>query len=188
MSDKKSVSQRKKVIKLTTAAVLTAISVVLAATLRFPLFTAFYELEFADFPLLVCAVLLGPAYGLVSLFAVCLIQALTVSAASGIIGFIMHFVASGAMILTVWAIGKHINGIKGVIISAVSGVAVMTVIMIPMNIWLASAFMQLPADAFIKEYLVICVLFNIIKSLSNIIVFYITFPTIKKFARRLLET
>lgn len=187
MSQNTKSAQRIKIQRLTVAAVFTAISVVLTLTLRIPLFTSFYELEFADFPLLICTVLLGPVYGLAALFAVCLIQALTVSAFSGIIGFIMHFVASGAMLMIVWLIKRKINGIKGTVISAVCGVTAVTLIMIPMNIWLTSVFMQLPAKAFIADYLVVCILFNVIKSLSNIVVFYITFPAIRKYYNRLFN-
>lgn len=180
-------AQRTKIQNLTTAAVLTALSVVLTLTLRFPLFTSFYELEFGDFPLLICTVLLGPVYGLASLFAVCLIQTLTVSSFSGIIGFIMHFVSSGAMLLIVWAIKRRISGIKGIILSSICGVSAVTLIMIPMNIWLTSVFMQLPAKAFITDYLIVCVLFNIIKSLSNIVIFHISFPTLHKYYDRLFK-
>ncbi len=187
MSEKKEISQRQKVIKLTVAAVLTALSLVLMATLRFPVFTSFYELEFSDFPILVCTFLLGPLYGIVSLFIVCLIQTLTVSSFSGIIGFIMHFVASGAMILTVYFIKSKFASVKGTVISSVLGALIMTLIMIPMNIWLTSVFMQLPASEFIKGYLGFCVAFNLLKSVLNIVIFYASFSTVGKLYNKLYE-
>ena len=57
MSNKNRGVTRAALIKITTAAVLTALSAVFALTVRFPLFTAFYEMEFSDFPLLVCTFL-----------------------------------------------------------------------------------------------------------------------------------
>lgn len=187
MSNKNRGTAKAALIKITTAAVLTAMSTVFALTVRFPLFTAFYEMEFSDFPLLVCTFLLGPVYGILSLLAVCLIQALTVSASSGIIGFIMHFAASGAMLLTVYFTKKKIGGIKGTVISSVLGVAVMVAVMIPMNIWLTSVFMKLPASEFISGYLGVCAAFNFIKSASNILLFSLTFKTLEKSFKKLMR-
>lgn len=163
---KSALSGRQKVQKLTTAAVLAALSLVLMFTIRMPLFTPFYELEFSDFPLLLCIMLLGPAYGISSLFIVCIVQALTVSAQSGYIGFIMHFFASGAFLLLVWLIGKK-GSFKNALLGTVCGAAAMTAVMIPMNLWLTSVFMQLPVSAFIKGYLGVCILFNLIKAGAN---------------------
>lgn len=180
MKNKKNYTNKQKLQRLTTAAVLTALSLVLMATVRFPLFTAFYELEFSDFPLLICASLLGPVYSIVSLFVVCLIQTLFFSSASGFIGFVMHFVSSSLMILAVYFIRKAIKGLKGVVISGVCGALIMTLVMIPMNIWLTSVFMSLPIEDFVAGYLGLCVAFNLVKSGANIILFSVLSPTIKK--------
>lgn len=180
MKNTKNYSSKQKLQRLTTASVLAALSLVLMATIRFPLFTAFYEMEFSDFPLLVCSAVLGPAYSIVALFVVCLVQTLTVSAQSGFIGFVMHFVSSALMILVVNAIRNKINGTKGVVFSGLAGVVVMTIIMIPMNIWLTSSFMQLPLESFVSGYLVVCVAFNVVKSLCNIILFSALAPIVKK--------
>ena len=80
---------------------LTALSIVLVYVIHFPLIPAapFLEYDAADVPVLIGAMMLGPVSGLVTLLAVCLIQALTVSAASGWIGFMMHFIASSVLVL-----------------------------------------------------------------------------------------
>ena len=171
---------RQKIQRLTVAAVFTAISFILMLLFRIPLFTSFYELEFSDFPLLMCAFVVSPVYSVLALFIVSILQMLTVSSFSGLIGFVMHFVSSVAMILLVYFVRKRINGIKGVIISAFAGILVMTAVMIPMNIWLASEFMQLPAKEFISGYIGVCIAFNVIKSLCNIVLFNILYPVILK--------
>ncbi len=185
--NKTKLTNKQKLQKLTTAAVLTAISLVLMATIRVPLFTPFYELEFSDFPVLICTFLLGPAYGMCSLFSVCLIQSLTVSASSGFIGFVMHFVASGAMIMIVYLIRTKVNGIKGKIFAAVLGVAAMTLIMIPMNLWLTSYFMKLPMSEFVSGYLAVCVAFNLVKASANVALFYIAYPLTSKQFKKLFK-
>ncbi len=180
MLNNKKLTMRQKIQRITVAAIFTALSFVLMLLFRIPLFTSFYELEFSDFPLLMCAFVVGPAYSLVSLSIVSILQMLTVSSFSGIIGFVMHFVSSAAMILLVYFVRNRINGLKGVIISAIAGILVMTVVMIPMNIWLTSVFMKLPVNEFIDGYIVVCIAFNVIKSLCNIVLFNILYPFILK--------
>lgn len=179
-------SSKQKLQRLTTAAVLSALSLVLMVTIRFPIFPAapFYEMEFADVPILICSSLLGPWYSLASLLVVCTIQALTVSSSSGIIGFLMHFLSSGLMILTIYFIRKILKGkgnrIQGVFLSSLVGIVAVVVVMIPMNIWLTSAFMNLSLDAFVKDILKVCVAFNVIKAGCNILIFDILSPQIIK--------
>ncbi len=168
----------KQLQRLTIAAVLSALSLVLMATVRFPIFPAapFYEMEFSDVPILVCSGILGPVYAIVSLFIVCLIQTLFFSSSSGFIGFVMHFVSSGLMILVVYLVRKAVKGFKGIVISDVCGVIVMTLVMIPMNMWLVSEFMNIDARGFINDFLLVCVAFNLIKATSNVVIYTILAP------------
>lgn len=173
-------TNRQKLQRLTTAAILAALSIVLMMGPRFPLFTNFYEMEFSDIPILICASVLGPGYAIVSLFVVCLIQTLTVSAPSGYIGFIMHFLSSGLMILVMYFVRKHIKGVKGIILSSLLSVVTVILVMIPMNIWLTSVFMGLPVVEFLKGFLGVCIAFNGVKAGSNVIIFSILSPAILK--------
>lgn len=175
-------STKQNVQRLTTAAVLSALSIVLMGVLRFPIFpqAPFYEMEFADVPILLCSSLLGPVYGLISLFTVCLIQAVTVSSASGIIGFFMHFLSSGFMILVVDYIRRHNKGVKGVVISTICGIFVMTLVMIPMNMLMASKFLGISVKAFFNTYISVCICFNVIKAGSNLIVYDLIEPVLSK--------
>ena len=171
-----------KLQRLTTVAVLAALSLVLMATLRFPIFPSapFYEMEFSDVPVLVITALFGPLYGLVSLFIVCIIQTLTVSSASGIIGFLMHFLSSGLMIILLTSIRKRLHGFNGIVFSGVAGVVGVVLVMIPMNLWLASSFMGLEPTAFIRDFLGVCVGFNVIKATANIVIYSVLSPAIIK--------
>ncbi len=186
---KQNYTNKQKLQRLTIAAVLTALSVVLMVTVRFPIFpvAAFYEMEFSDVPILICSGVLGPVYSLVTLLAVCIIQTLTVSSSSGIIGFLMHFLSSGLMIIAMYLIRKRISGLKGIIISSICGVAIVVLIMIPMNIWLTSVFMALPVTEFIKGFLSVCVAFNIIKAGSNVILYNIISPVLEKQYKKFIK-
>ena len=179
---KTNVSNKEKIRRITVTAVLSALSIVLMATIRFPLFpsAAFYEMEFSDIPILVCSGLFGPVYALISLFTVCLIQAITVSSASGIIGFLMHFLSSGFMVLVIWLYRKKVPGKKGVILSSLAGITIMTFIMVPMNMLMVRVFLNIDMMAFLNTYMLVCVGFNIIKSAINITVFNLIIPKLKK--------
>ena len=168
----------KQLQRLTLAAVLSALSLVLMATIRFPIFPSapFYEMEFSDVPILVCSGLLGPVYAIISLFIVCLIQTLFFSSSSGFIGFVMHFVSSGLMILVVYLLRKHIKGFKGIVLSDICGVIVMTLVMIPMNMWLVSEFMNIDAKGFVEGFLWVCIGFNLIKATTNVTIYTILAP------------
>ena len=188
-------SNKQKLQRLTTASVLAALSIVLMVTVRFPIFpaTPFYEMEFADVPILICSWILGPVYALVSLLVVCVIQTLTVSAASGIIGFLMHFLSSGLLIIILSLFKlkiKDCTGVKGIIlrvVSAIVGVLAVILVMIPMNIWLTSEFMGLPASEFFKMYLVYCVGFNAIKAGANVLLYNLISPHLAKAYKKLFK-
>ncbi len=186
---KNNYTNKQKLQRLTTAGVLAALSLVLMATVRFPIFPSapFYEMEFSDVPILLCSSILGPVYSTITLFVVCLIQTLFFSSSSGIIGFVMHLVSSGLTILVVWFIRKKVQGVKGVIISSVLGVIVMTLVMIPMNMWMVSEFMGINIKGFIDGFLAVCVGFNLIKSTVNITIYSVLSPIIVKEFKKLFN-
>ncbi len=191
----KTKNNKLKLQKLTTAAVLSALSIVLMVTVRFPIFpaTPFYEMEFADVPILICSWILGPVYALVSLLVVCVIQTLTVSSGSGIIGFLMHFLSSGLLIFVLSFFQKEINTVKGAkcillrVASALVGVIAVILVMIPMNVWLTSEFMGLPPSEFFKAYLVYCVGFNAIKAGANVLIYNLLSPQLNKVYKKLFK-
>ena len=88
--------------KLTTMAILTALSVCFVALIHFPIFPAvtFLEYDPADIPILICGFAFGPAAGFIVTLIAAFIQGFTVSAQSGIYGIIMHIVATGAYVLS----------------------------------------------------------------------------------------
>lgn len=191
----KKTNSKQKLQRLTTASVLAALSIVLMVTLRFPIFpaTPFYEMEFADVPILICSWILGPVYALVCLLVVCVIQTLTVSAGSGIIGFLMHFLSSGLLIIILSLFKMKLRGRRGAkniilrVVSAIVGVIAVILVMIPMNIWLTSEFMELPASEFFKAYLVYCVGFNAIKAGANVLLYSLISPQLNRVYNKLFK-
>ena len=87
--------------KIAIMGVMTAISIILIYIIRFPIIPAapFLEYEPGDIPIYIIAFLYGPLSGLVITIIASLIQGITVSAGSGIIGIIMHIYATGTFVL-----------------------------------------------------------------------------------------
>ncbi|MBR2062294.1 MAG: ECF transporter S component, partial [Anaerotignum sp.] len=130
-SDNKKISTR----QLVSMAMLGAISIVLVSAIHFPLIpaAAFLEYDPADIPILICAFAYGPAAGLILTVVVSFIQGMTVSAQSGIIGIIMHILATGFCVLVAGTIYTRNKTKKTAIIALICGAVVQTLAMIVMN-------------------------------------------------------
>ena len=82
-----------KVRKLVTMAMLAALSIVLVYVIHFPIFPAasFLEYDPADIPILIGTFAYGPLAGVLLTVVVSVIQGMTVSSGSGLMGIAMHF-------------------------------------------------------------------------------------------------
>ena len=119
--------------QLTISAMLAAISIVLVLLIRIPMFLPFLEYDMADVPILLGSFTMGSIVGLVILLVVSLIQAFMLGG-NGWIGLVMHFIATGTLILVASSIyrgsGKRTWGLLlGLVIGSIS----MATVMVPMN-------------------------------------------------------
>ncbi len=155
--------------KLTAMAMFTAISIVLVSLIHFPIFPAasFLEYDPADIPIIMATFLFGPWTGLVLTLLVSIIQGITVSAQSGIIGIVMHFAATGSFVILSGCLYQKMPHGKGLVISATAGALLMTVIMILWNMILTPIFMGAPRQAVMALMLPAIIPFNLIKSGIN---------------------
>jgi len=155
-----------KIVKL---ALLSALSILLMLTIRFPIIPSapFLEYEPGDVPALIGAFLYGPGAGLLITAAVSLFQATTVSAGSGWIGAIMHMVATGTMVLVAGLIYRKVHTFKGAVLALAAGTLGMTLIMIPLNLYFTTKFLGVPVEAVKAMIVPIIVPFNLIKATAN---------------------
>ena len=161
--------------KLTTMAILAAISVVLVWLLHFPLFpaVAFLEYDPADIPILICGFAFGPVAGILVTIAAAFIQGITVSSASGIYGIIMHIIATAFFVGTSSLIYKKNKTRKGALIGIICGMIAMAAIMIPANLFITPVFMGAPREM-VVDLLGYIVAFNLIKAgINGAITFFI---------------
>lgn len=168
--------------QLTQMAVLAAMSILLVYLIRFPIFPAapFLEYDPADIPIFIGTFMFGPVGGLTLTGIVCVLQGITVSSASGIIGILMHFFATGSFVLVAGIVYKRIRTRKGAIIGLSIGVVAMTITMIIWNIIFTPLFLGVPIEAVLPMILPIILPFNIIKAGVNGAITFMVYKSISK--------
>lgn len=167
--------------KLTTMAILIAVSVALVALIHFPIFpaVAFLEYDPADIAILICGFAFGPVAGIVVTAVASFIQGVTVSAQSGIYGIIMHFIATSVFVMLSAFIYKKYKTKKGALIAIICGVFAMALVMIPANLFITPYFMGCER-AMVVELLPFIILFNLIKAGVNGTVTFFIYKKISK--------
>ena len=154
--------------KLTTLAMLAALAIVLVALIHFPLVPAapFLEYDPADLPNFIGTFLFGPAAGLALTAVVCVIQGVTVSAASGPIGIIMHFLATGTFVLLAGNLYRAHRTRKAALLGLAAGTLAMTAVMCVCNL--------------VKLMLRAIIPFNLAKAAINSVITYLVYKPISR--------
>lgn len=171
-----------KLLQTVQLAMLAGLGVVLMLAIRFPIFPAapFLEYDMGDVPVIVGGMLFGPISGLLILFVVSFIQAVTVSASSGWVGFVMHFASSGVWVLLTSLVYKKIQSKSGYILGLIIGTIAMVGVMIPLNLIFTVHFLGVPSQAVKDMILPIIIPFNSIKGVSNSIIAFLLFLPLKR--------
>lgn len=166
-------------------AVLAAMSVLLVYLVHFPIFPSavFLEYDPADIPVFIGGFMLGPVCGLIITAIACVVQGLTVSAASGPIGILMHFVATGSFVLVSGLIYKKMHNRKGAAISLVCGTIVWLVVMVIWNILVTPFYMGVPREAVLAMILPVIIPFNLIKAGGNALITFFVYKPLSKIMR-----
>ena len=166
--------------KLVFLAMFAALSIVLVMLIHFPIFpsAAFLEYDPADIPILIGTFLFGPWTGLLLTVVASVIQGVTVSAASGPIGILMHIFATGIMVIVCGLIYSRKKTLKRAILSLVCGALAMTVAMLLWNYLITPLYMGVPREVVVGMLLPIILPFNLIKAGVNcLITFFVYKPS-----------
>ncbi len=172
--------------KLTTMAMLCALSVVLVAILHVPIIPAapFLEYDPADIPILIGTFVMGPAAGLTITVVASLIQGLTVSSGSSWYGIIMHIIATGCYVIVagcIYQAGKtRKRAAVGMIIATLATVAIMVVA----NMLITPAFTGWPLESVMDIMLPGIIPFNLIKFVVNGLITFILYKPISNLVKR----
>ncbi|MCB6992766.1 ECF transporter S component [bacterium 210820-DFI.6.37] len=172
-----------KASKLAKMGMLVAISIVLVYFIHIPTFTTFYEYDPADIPILLGTFAFGPWAGLLLTVVTSLIQGVTVSAAGGVYGILMHIIATGTFVLVAGLIYKKEKSRRRAIIGLVCGAVAMAVIMIPANVLITPYFLGAPRSA-VVAMIPIIIGFNLMKAGINSILTFLLYKRISRFLHR----
>ena len=174
--------------KITTLSVMSALSIVLMILIRIPFPPApFLEYDPADIPILISTFLFGPWWGLIMTAAVSVIQGITVSSSSGIIGIIMHFAATGGFVIVAGLIYTRGKNIKRAIIALVAGTLVQTALMVLMNLIFTPIFMSTPVETVIGMLIPVIIPFNLIKAGVNAILTFVVYKFVSRSVSALFD-
>lgn len=174
--------------KITTLSVMSALSIVLMILIRIPFPPApFLEYDPADIPILISTFLFGPWCGLIMTAAVSVIQGVTVSSSSGIIGIVMHFAATGGFVAVAGLIYTRGKNIKRAIIALAAGTLVQTALMVVMNLIFTPLFMNTPAEAVIEMLIPVIIPFNLLKAGVNAILTFVVYKLVSRSVSALFD-
>ena len=174
--------KKNKTQKLVLLALLTAVSIILLYVpfLHFPLLVPYLEYDAMDVPILIGGFLLGPGAGMAIVLVSAVIQGITVSAASGIYGILMHFIATSAFMLTASMIYRNKKTTASLLIGLICGTLAMTLIMIPANLIVTPYFLGYPVSAVAELILPVIIPFNLLKAGINSAVTFLIFLPLSK--------
>lgn len=177
-------NRSEKTVKLTKMAMLAAISVVLVLLIRIPYPPApFLVYDPADIPIFIGTFVFGPLAGLALTFIVSFIQAF-VLAGDGLIGFFMHFVATGTFVLIAGYIYKRNKTRKNAVIALVCGTIIMTVSMLLWNLLITPIFLHVPREAVVAMLGTVILPYNLLKAGVNSVVTFLTYKSIAKYLHK----
>ena len=167
--------------QIVTMGLFAAISIILVALIHLPIIPAvpFLEYDPADIPILLCTLLYGPLAGFILTIVVSVLQGVTVSAQSGIIGILMHVFATGGFVLVTGNIYKRHHSVKGSVAAVLAGVFTMIVTMVLWNLIFTPLFMGTPIDAVIA-LLPYIILFNVGKAGINGLLAFLVYHILRK--------
>lgn len=173
-------------LKVTTLGMLAAVAIVLVAVIHLPILPAapFLEYDPADIPILIGTFLYGPWTGLALTVVVSLLQGITVSAASGWIGIVMHILATGAFALIAGSIYRVRHTRGGAALALVAGSIAMTIIMVGCNLVFTPIFMGTGIKEVIALLVPAIIPFNLLKAGINSVATFIVYKPLSKFLKR----
>ena len=177
---------REKTRKLATIGILSAISIILVAFVHFPLFpsASFLEYDPADIPILIGTFVYGPVAGLMLTAIVSILQGLLISPQSGVIGVVMHIIATGSCALVAGVIYSRNKTKKTAVIALAAGSVTMTAAMVIMNMIFTPIFMGVPLEVVIPMLVPIIIPFNLFKALINALLTFILYKKISHILRK----
>ena len=151
--------------KLTTIAMLVAISFAAVAFFRIPI-VLFLKYDPKDVIITIGGLIWGPITSVLVSIIVSTIEMITISE-TGIIGLVMNILASCSFACTAAIIYKKMRTLSGAVIGLIAGALCSTAIMLLWNYLITPLFMGVPREEVVKLLLPAILPFNLLKTGLN---------------------
>ena len=170
-------------VKMTTLAMLTAISCVLVfLSFPFPLFPAF-KYELADVPVLIATFAFGPLAGLLVTVLAAFVQAFILGQDTWV-GFLMHVAATGCFAVVAGLLYRRNRTKKSAVLALILGTLAMTAVMALMNYIIDPLFYGMQRQAVVALMLPAIIPFNLSKAGINAVVTFFVYKKISNVIHR----
>lgn len=173
--------------KIAVAGLMSALSLVLIAVIRIPIIPSapWLVLDGGDIPILMSGFLLGPWWGLLVTVVASLIQALVFSS-DGIIGGLMHILASGAFVVVSGLIYQKWKTFKGALVGLLVGGLTMVAVVIPANIYITPLLYTNMTPEMVLPLIPTAILpFNAIKAAVNTVLVLLIYKPISRALKKI---
>lgn len=174
----------RKVLEIVQMGILCALAFIFILLIRIPIFPAVPYLVYdpGDIPLLIGAFMFGPLPALIMTVVVAGLQALFLSA-DGLVGFLMHVLASGMLVIVAGAIYKKRRTRKGAAVSLIAGVLCMAAVMVLGNLVFTVNFYGVPEEV-VWATMPFTIGFNLIKGAINSIIVFLIYKPLSRFFKK----
>ena len=180
----------KNVERLVKLGVWAALSVVLVILVHFPIFPAipFIEYDPGDIPILMAAFAFGPWWGLLLTVVVSVIQGVTVSASSGVIGILMHVLSTGTGAVAAGLVYQRNKSRRSALGGLILYTLTVLIVMPILNYFISPVFLSgsygmsyAAAQQQIMGLMWWILAFNLIKPLVNAVLTFLLYKPISRF-------
>lgn len=171
---------------LTHVGLLSALSIALLLILPgLPIFPAapYLKYDLMDIPMIIAGLSLGPLGGGLVLLLGCAIQSLAFPG-GGLAGFVMHVMASGALVLVAAHVYKAKKSTGGMALGLLLGTLAMTALMVPLNLLITVHWYGVPQDVVLAGLLPVTIPFNLLKAGLNSVLSFGVFLALRPVLHR----
>jgi riboflavin transporter FmnP len=178
-------SVHNRVVTMVRIGLLAALSVLLAGLVQFPIIPAYNFLKYdpADVFLLIGGFTFGPAWGIGLVAVTAMLQELIFGGNGGPIGVLMHFLASGTLVLVSSFLYRRDKTRAHAIWALLFGALSMVIVTVPLNLLLTPIYMGVSRQEVLGIILPAILPFNAIKAFGNALLTFILYKRVKYLLR-----
>lgn len=158
-----------------------ALALLLELFVHIPMFAEYLLYSPGDVPVIVTSVVLGPAAGVMAAFAKAALFVI-LTGKGGPLGGLMHFVASGGMVLVLGLLTRKIKAATWVLVPA--AIVTRVALMIPMNLLITPIYTGLPVSLVAKTLVPVVIPFNTVHAGINTVLSLIVLKILPENLRR----